>query len=82
VQYIVLTLTTTTGVVESSASHIVLIDDGPPSTKTITIGISVYTDPSTVCSIYVRLAYISISARNGRTCSGFAEPSSNNKKCV
>jgi hypothetical protein len=30
----------------------------------------------------IRLEYISISARNGRTFSDFAEPSSNNKKWV
>ncbi len=76
------TLTTTTGVFESSASHTVLIDDRPPSTITKIIGISVCTAPSIVSSLLIRLEYISISARNGRTFSDFAEPSSNNKKWV
>jgi len=76
------TLTTTIGVFESSASHIVSIADRPPSTRTITIGISVCRAPSIVSPIFFRLENLSISARNGRTWSAFGVPSSNNKKCV
>lgn len=58
----------------------VRIDDGPPSTKTITIGISVSPVPSMLVSIVIRREYFSISARNGKTLSAFGSPSSNNKK--
>lgn len=73
---------TTTGVLHSSAWQTVLIDDGPPSTKIITIGIGDSSVSSTLFFCVIFLEYFSISARFRRTVSAFFSPSSNNKKCV
>jgi len=75
----IITLTTTSGVFDFSAWQTVWTENGPPSRRIATIGMSA--DAVDVC-ISIRRKYFSIWARRKRTVSMLVDIPSNNRKSV